>query len=64
VRDLATGPGVPLLWPLLPASVQMPYAVYLGLLVAALAAVAVRAWRDGAGRPAGSPDRTVADLPR
>jgi inner membrane protein len=64
VRDLATGPGVPLLWPLLPGSVQMPYAVYLGLLVAALAAVAVRAWRDGAGRPAGSPDRTVADLPR
>jgi inner membrane protein len=64
VRDLATGPGVPLLWPLLPASVQMPYAVYLGLLVAALAAVAVRAWRDGAGRPAGSPDRTVSDLPR
>jgi inner membrane protein len=64
VRDLATGPGVPLLWPLVPESVQMPYAAYLGLLVAAVAAVAVRTWRDGAGRPAGSPGRTVVDLPR
>jgi inner membrane protein len=64
VRDLATGPGVPLLWPLLPGSVQVPYAAYLGLLVAALAAVAARAWRDGAGCPAGPPGRTIADLLR
>jgi membrane-bound metal-dependent hydrolase YbcI (DUF457 family) len=31
-RDLATGPGVPLLWPLSDATIRMPYAVYATLL--------------------------------
>jgi inner membrane protein len=31
-RDLGTGPGVPLWWPLGWGSQQIPYAVYLGLL--------------------------------
>jgi inner membrane protein len=40
VRDLATGPGVPLLWPFGPAKVIVPYAVYL-LVLAVVAVVAV-----------------------
>jgi inner membrane protein len=40
VRDLATGPGVPLLWPLGPAKVTVPYAAYL-LVLAVVAVVAV-----------------------
>jgi inner membrane protein len=36
LRDLATGPGVPLLWPLSSAAVTLPYAVFA--LVLALAA--------------------------
>jgi inner membrane protein len=41
VRDLATGPGVPLVWPLSPASVLVPYGPYAALLcVAAVATVA------------------------
>jgi inner membrane protein len=40
VRDLATGPGVPLLWPVTREPVLLPYRVYLFVLVA-LAAVAV-----------------------
>jgi inner membrane protein len=35
LRDLATGPGVPLLWPLRPENVLVPYWVYALLVVAA-----------------------------
>jgi inner membrane protein len=42
VRDLGTGPGVPLLWPLRPADVRLPYAAHLGLLAAAAAIPALR----------------------
>ena len=37
VRDVGTGPGVPLLWPAGPATLVVPYAAYL--LVVAVAAV-------------------------
>ncbi len=40
VRDLATGPGVPLFWPLRPENVLVPYWVY-ALLVVAAAVVAL-----------------------
>ncbi|HEV7188881.1 MAG TPA: metal-dependent hydrolase [Blastococcus sp.] len=50
VRDLGTGPGVPLLWPLTPASVQVPYVAYLAV-VAALTVGAVRAAAPGLPRP-------------
>jgi inner membrane protein len=43
LRDLATGPGVPLLWPLSNSVASLPYAVYAGLLVGAAAGVAVMA---------------------
>ena len=33
VRDLATGPGLPLLWPVADADVRVPYLPYLVLLV-------------------------------
>lgn len=40
MRDLATGPGVPLLWPFSDSVVKMPYAVYsAALLLVPLAAV-------------------------
>jgi inner membrane protein len=44
VRDLATGPGVPLLWPLSGASVEVRYPWYVAVLTIA-AAVALRARR-------------------
>ena len=38
VRDVGTGPGVPLLWPLTRRNVRIPYAAYLApVAVAALA---------------------------
>lgn len=46
LRDLGTGPGVPLLWPIADASVTVPYAIYAAALSTA---VAVTAWR-GSGR--------------
>ncbi len=61
-RDLASGPGVPVLWPL-SDSVRVPYVVYLAVLVAAVAAVVVRAWRGGAARPPDSPGRMTPGSP-
>lgn len=43
VRDLATGPGVPLGLPFSSASVRLPYVIYAGALVAAAAAFLVPA---------------------
>lgn len=42
VRDAVTGPGVPLLWPLTPHHVLIPYACYLWLLVVLTAWVLLR----------------------
>jgi inner membrane protein len=41
-RDLATGGGVPLLWPLTFRELEMPYAVYAGVLIFVAAGVTVR----------------------
>jgi membrane-bound metal-dependent hydrolase YbcI (DUF457 family) len=49
LRDSATGPGVALLWPLEGRAVAMPYAAYVGALVAMLLAVAIPA-RSLSGR--------------
>ncbi|MGZ4541401.1 MAG: metal-dependent hydrolase [Blastococcus sp.] len=49
LRDIGTGPGVPLFWPLSPASVQIPYAVYLAVVVA-LTGAAVLVAVPGLGR--------------
>ncbi len=38
LRDLATGPGVAFLWPLVIAPIKIPYALYAGTLVAAMIA--------------------------
>ncbi|WP_436704578.1 metal-dependent hydrolase [Geodermatophilus sp. CPCC 205761] len=65
LRDLATGPGVPLLWPW-PGAAQLPYALYAGVLVAATLAATARALRTG-GHPSGGHSvvgRPVWRLPR
>jgi inner membrane protein len=41
-RDLATGPGVPLLWPAPGGAVTFPYPIYLTALAGAVAATALR----------------------
>jgi membrane-bound metal-dependent hydrolase YbcI (DUF457 family) len=50
LRDLATGPGVGLLWPLTEAPIELPYAVYATVLLAAATACLLR--RSGALAPA------------
>jgi inner membrane protein len=42
VRDTATGPGVPLLWPIADAAVRVPYGAYLVVMVGA---AAVATWK-------------------
>jgi inner membrane protein len=54
LRDLATGPGVPLLWPALSADVRLPYAAYLAVLVVLVVAATAR-------RVSGRADRAAAD---
>lgn len=43
LRDVATGPGIPLLWPLTRAAVAVPYLAYLTLLGLLTVLVVVRA---------------------
>ena len=55
LRDLATGPGVPLLWPALAEDLRMPYLPYALVLVAlAVAATAGRLSGRAAGAAAGA----------
>jgi inner membrane protein len=54
LRDVATGPGVPLWWPALPGSVLLPYAAYLLLLIALASISTLRRLRP----------RTVRSRPR
>jgi inner membrane protein len=54
LRDLATGPGVPLFWPLHQAAVTVPYAIYLGALGLAVLATATRP------HAAGVPSRRIS----
>ena len=52
LRDLSTGPGVPLLWPALAEDVLLPYLPYALVLVALAAAATARRLRDRAARAA------------
>jgi inner membrane protein len=47
VRDLGTGPGVPLWWPLGGHSVVVPYAAYFAVVLTAAALATARALRQG-----------------
>ena len=48
VRDVATGPGLPLAWPLCSSSALVPYGLYIGVVAAVTAlAVARRAHPSG-----------------
>lgn len=57
VRDLGTGPGLPLLFPFTWAEVRVPYPVYVGLLAAAGVAATVRLRRQGRRMTPGAHDR-------
>lgn len=50
-RDLVTGPGVPLLWPLADANLRLPYWPYAAVLVALAVAASARAARHGLPGP-------------
>ncbi len=43
VRDVATGPGLPLVWPLSTQSILLPFELYAGVVVAAAVAASWRA---------------------
>ena len=45
VRDLATGPGVPLFWPVSARAIEVPYPAYAAMLLAAGAAASAAARR-------------------
>jgi inner membrane protein len=53
LRDMATGPGVPLLWPL-PESILVPYPVYVALMVLSTVGTTIRLGLTSAGTPSGS----------
>jgi inner membrane protein len=54
LRDLGTGPGVPLLWPVSGASVLVPHSCYLGVLAVAVGTAAWWRWDAGQRRPSPS----------
>ncbi len=67
-RDLVTGPGVPLLWPLVDGTLRLPYWSYAATLVALAVTASARAARHGppgtglrGTRPWGRLDRPSAD---
>lgn len=53
VRDLSTGPGVPLFWPLAPDSIRLPYLPYLLVLVALTGVAVARRWFGNRPRVSG-----------
>jgi inner membrane protein len=46
VRDLASGGGVPLLWPLLSEGARLPWAVYVGAMVLVALIATGQRWRE------------------
>jgi inner membrane protein len=57
VRDMATGPGVPLLWPLIPENFLLPYSVYVALMVLSTVGSTIRLGHGRARWPVGRPPR-------
>jgi inner membrane protein len=57
VRDMATGPGVPLLWPLTPGNFLLPYPVYVALMVLATVGSTIRLGHGRARWPVGRSQR-------
>jgi inner membrane protein len=48
LRDLGTGDGIPLLWPLSDAGASVPFALYVGVLTGLAAVAALRSGPGGA----------------
>jgi len=61
LRDLATGPGVSLLWPADGDPVTIPYAAYTGVLLIGAAATGLSVWLGSVSRR--SDRRRLAALP-
>jgi inner membrane protein len=59
VRDIATGPGLPLWWPWEQRGRRLPYAYYSRLLVVLAAVGSVRTYRWYGHGPAGQPARSA-----
>jgi inner membrane protein len=57
VRDMATGPGVPLFWPLIPENFLLPYPVYVALMVLSTVGSTVRLGHGRARWSVGRPPR-------
>ena len=57
VRDMATGPGVPLLWPLLAENFLLPYPVYVALMVLSTVGSTIRLGHGRVRRRAARPPR-------
>lgn len=51
LRDVATGPGLALLWPAFPVTVQAPYLAYVGLLGLLTLGAVVRSRAERRARP-------------
>ncbi len=51
VRDIATGPGLPLFWPMSSETARLPYAAYVAVLVAFTLAATLRARAAHRTRP-------------
>jgi inner membrane protein len=49
VRDVSTGPGLPLIWPVSDVAVRWPYAAYTAILGLAMVAAIARLWRQRTG---------------
>jgi inner membrane protein len=52
LRDVATGPGVPLLWPLSDASARVPYWTYAVLVLALAGLAGLATYGAGSARAA------------
>ena len=64
LRDLATGPGVSLWWPVWPQRIELPYLAYLAVVAGCALAATLRAAAERRQTPGGTQDRRHASIGR
>ena len=62
LRDLATGPGVSLFWPVWPTRIELPYVAYLIILAGCALIATMRAWNERRKAPGGANDQRHATI--